>query len=71
MTGGSQAPKDLHLLTEANKLTLGEKRALYMSKVDEHTVTRLTSRLAVTSGNTAGAQSLVHLGFAEAPPHRP
>ena len=41
MTGGSQAPKDLHLLTEANKLTLGEKRALYMSKVDEHTVTRL------------------------------
>lgn len=56
MTGASQPPKDLHLLTEANKLTVGEKRALYMMKVDEQIMrSPVINALRIRRGPAASA----------------
>lgn len=56
MTGASRAPQDLHLLTEANKLTVGSKRALYMMKVDEQIMrSPLISALRIRRGPAASA----------------
>ena len=35
-TGALRAPLDLHLPSEANRLTVGDKRSLYLMRVDDH-----------------------------------
>jgi hypothetical protein len=34
-TGSLRAPKDLHLPSEANRLTVGDKRSLYLMRIDD------------------------------------